>query len=156
MAKVSVIMAVYNAEGTIRRGIDSVLKQNFTDYELLLVDDGSTDHSGQICDEYGCKDCRVRVFHKENEGIAATRQYGIDRAQGEYMIHVDPDDWIEENTLQLMVEAAVRDNAQVVVCDYNLITKSEKIYKPQIINGNTPNSLIDGILAGVLLGGGVQ
>ena len=94
----SIICAVYNAQNTIKKCIDSILSQTVKDWELLLIDDGSTDDSSKICDEYASRDNRIKVIHKKNEGVAATRQCGIDIAQGEYMIHVDPDDWIE-NTL---------------------------------------------------------
>ena len=75
--KISVIIPVYNAEKYLERCIDSILAQTFTDFELLLIDDGSKDKSGEICDEYARKDKRVKVFHKANEGISATREFGI-------------------------------------------------------------------------------
>ena len=77
---VTIIIPVYNAEASIHRCVDSVLSQEYTDFELLLVDDGSTDHSGEICDEYGKQDSRVRVLHKENTGVSDTRNLEIGRA----------------------------------------------------------------------------
>ena len=79
---VTIIIPVYNAEASIHRCVDSVLSQEYTDFELLLVDDGSTDHSGEICDEYGKQDSRVRVLHKENTGVSDTRNLGLENARG--------------------------------------------------------------------------
>ena len=97
---VSVIVPVYKAENYLCHCVDSLLAQTFPDFEILLIDDGSPDHSGDICDEYARKDSRVRVFHKENEGVSSTRQCGIDNAKGEYTIHADPDDWVEPDMLE--------------------------------------------------------
>ena len=98
--KISVIVPVYKAEAYLHRCVDSLLAQTFQDFEVLLVDDGSPDRSGEICDEYARKDSRVRVFHKENGGVSSARQYGMDHAQGEYTIHADPDDWVEPTMLE--------------------------------------------------------
>lgn len=100
MPKVSIIVPVYKAEGYLHRCVDSILAQTFTDWELLLIDDGSPDRSGEICDEYAQKDSRVRVIHKENGGVSSARQRGQDEACGEYTIHVDPDDWVEPTMLE--------------------------------------------------------
>ena len=90
--KVSVIVPVYNVEKLLQRCIDSILAQTFTDFELLLIDDGSKDKSGEICDEYAAKDSRIRVFHKQNGGVSTARNLGIDKAQGEWIYFVDSDD----------------------------------------------------------------
>lgn len=95
--KLSVIIPVYNTEKYLSRCVDSVLGQSFTDFELLLVDDGSTDDSGTICDEYAEKDNRVRVFHKENGGASSARNLGLDHAQGEWVTFIDSDDYIEDD-----------------------------------------------------------
>ena len=97
--KISVIVPVYNAEKYLRRCIDSILAQTFTDFELLLIDDGSKDKSGEICDEYARKDNRVRVFHKENGGVSSARNLGLDNAQGEWICFCDADDWVDDNWL---------------------------------------------------------
>ncbi len=99
---ISVIVPVYNAEKYLHRCIDSILSQTFTDFELLLIDDGSKDKSGAICDEYAVKDSRVRVFHKENGGVSSARNLGLDNAEGEYIAFVDADDWIEATFLECM------------------------------------------------------
>lgn len=95
--KISVIVPVYNVEKYLHRCIDSILAQTFTDFELLLIDDGSKDCSGEICDEYATKDARVRVFHKENGGVSSARNLGLDKANGEWVSFVDADDWVSEN-----------------------------------------------------------
>lgn len=92
MPLISVIVPVYNSEKYLHRCIDSILTQTFSDFELLLVDDGSTDSSGAICDEYAKKDQRVRVFHKENGGVSSARNLGLDKARGEWIAFVDADD----------------------------------------------------------------
>ena len=99
MPLVSIIVPVYKAEQWLHRCVDSILAQTMTDFELLLINDGSPDKSGEICDEYAAKDSRVRVFHKENGGVSSARQMGLDNVTGEYVIHCDPDDWIEPNML---------------------------------------------------------
>lgn len=95
--KISVIVPVYNVEKYLRRCIDSILAQTFTDFELLLIDDGSKDSSGEICDEYAGKDERVRVFHKDNGGVSSARNLGLDNAKGEWIWFVDSDDVINPN-----------------------------------------------------------
>lgn len=97
--RVSVIVPVYNVEGYLRRCIDSILCQTFENFELILVDDGSTDNSGLICDEYLLLDNRVRVFHKCNQGPSSTRNYGLDKAIGEWIAFIDSDDYVDPNYL---------------------------------------------------------
>lgn len=115
---ISVIVAVYKAESYLRKCLDSLLAQTFQDFEVLLVDDGSPDHSGAICDEYAATDSRFRVFHKENGGVSSARQCGIDHARGEYTIHADPDDWVEPNMLAQLYAKAKAEDADMVICDY--------------------------------------
>lgn len=95
--KISVIVPVYNVEKYLRRCVDSILAQTFTDFELLLIDDGSTDKSGEICDEYGQMDGRVRVFHQENGGVSKARNVGLDHAEGEWVTFIDSDDYISDS-----------------------------------------------------------
>ncbi len=115
---ISVIIPVYNAEHTLDRCIESVLAQSFTDWELVLVNDGSKDASGEICDRYAASDGRVRVIHKPNEGVAATRKRGIEAAKGEYSIQIDSDDWVEPTMLEELYTIAQRESADVVICDF--------------------------------------
>lgn len=105
--KVSVIIPVYNVEKYIERCVDSVLNQTFQDYEVLLIDDGSTDNSGKICDKYSLKDSRIKVFHKENGGVSSARNLGIDSAKGEWICFIDGDDWVKENYLRVFFKNKV-------------------------------------------------
>ena len=114
----SVIVPVYKAEKYLRKCVDSILAQTFKDFEVILVDDGSPDGSGAICDEYAKKDPRVRVFHKENGGVSSARQCGLNHARGEYTIHADPDDWVEPNMLEELYAKAKAEDADMVICDY--------------------------------------
>lgn len=101
--KISVIVPVYNSEQYLYKCIDSILSQTFTDFELILVNDGSKDGSGDICDEYAEKDNRVRVFHKENGGVSRARNLGLEEAKGEWMTFVDSDDWVSTSYLNNFV-----------------------------------------------------
>lgn len=102
--RVSVIVPVYKAEPYIRRCIDSILNQTLTNFELLLVDDGSPDNCGAICDEYAAKDCRVRVIHKQNGGVSSARNTGIDAARGEYVAFIDSDDYVDKEYLEMLTK----------------------------------------------------
>ena len=128
---ISIIVAVYKAESCLRRCVDSLLAQTFQDYEILLVDDGSPDRSGEICDEYARKDNRVRVFHKENGGVASARQCGMNNARGEYVIHADPDDWVEPNMLEELYGKAKEENANMIICDVWRDTSKKSTYVKQ-------------------------
>ena len=123
---VSIIVPVYKAEKYIHQCIDSLLAQTYSNIEVILVDDGSPDNCGKICDEYAAKDYRVKVIHQQNGGVSVARQTGIDHATGEYSIHADPDDWVELNMIEELVAKAVADNADMVICDFYRESKSEK------------------------------
>lgn len=116
--KVSVIVPVYKAEKYLRKCVDSLLAQTFRDFEVILVDDGSPDRSGEICDEYARQDARVRVIHKANGGVSSARQAGLDAARGEYAIHADPDDWVEPDMLEELYTKAKAEDADMVICDF--------------------------------------
>lgn len=98
--KISIIVPVYNVEQYLPRCINSILVQTFIDFELLLIDDGSTDNSGKICNDYAENDKRIRVFHKENGGVSSARNLGLDNAQGEWIVFVDSDDWVDDTWLE--------------------------------------------------------
>ena len=102
MPQISVIVPVYNTEKYLHCCIDSILAQTFTDFELLLIDDGSKDNSGKICDGYAIKDSRVRVFHKENGGVSSARNIGLDNAKGKWITFVDSDDFIDSTMLETL------------------------------------------------------
>jgi glycosyltransferase involved in cell wall biosynthesis len=98
--------------------LDSIVAQTVTLFEVVLIDDGSTDNSGRICDEYAAKDNRFRVIHQANSGVSASRQRGVDSAIGEYVIHVDSDDWIEPSMIELLYAKAKEGDYDMVICDY--------------------------------------
>lgn len=116
--KVSVIVAIYNSEKTLTRLLDSLRAQTMNDFEVLMIDDGSTDGSGAICDKYAKLDKRFLAFHKPNEGIGSTRQFGIEHASGEYTIHADADDWVEPDYLDSFYATARATGADMVISDY--------------------------------------
>lgn len=118
LPKVSVIVPVYNAEKYLRRSLDSLKNQTLQEFEVILIDDGSKDFSSAICDEYVGSDSRFSVIHKQNEGVSAARQTGLDAAHGEYVIHVDSDDWVEPTMLEELYTKAISENADIVICDY--------------------------------------
>jgi len=114
--KISVIVPVYNMEKLMRRCIDSILVQTFTDYECLLIDDGSKDGSPAICDEYAYKDVRFKTYHKPNGGLSDARNYGLERAIGDYTIFFDPDDYVDSTYLEELYSKAIVEDADMVMC----------------------------------------
>lgn len=123
--RVSVLVPVYNAERFIIRCVDSVLGQTFTEYELLLINDGSTDGSGIICDELAEKDSRIRVIHKNNTGVSDTRNWGLREAKGEYIYFLDSDDYIDNHMLEIMYESAIKEHSDIVMCQYYIDNAGE-------------------------------
>lgn len=136
--KVSVIVPVYNAESTLVKCLDTLVNQSLSGWEVILVDDGSTDMSGRICDTYEEK-CPIfskgkgiiRVIHRENGGVSAARQTGLNAAKGEYVIHADPDDWVEPNMLKDLYDLAKTENADMVICDFISEIEGKLYYKSQ-------------------------
>ncbi len=125
---ISVIVAVYNADKTLTRLLDSLKVQTLSDFEVLMIDDGSTDNSGDICDRYAEEDKRFKTFHKQNEGIGKTRQYGIEHANGEYTIHADADDWVEPDYLEKLYNKALETGADMVICDMLIEENGKQTY----------------------------
>lgn len=144
--EISVIVPVYNAEAYIHRCINSLLAQTFDDFEIILVDDGSLDGSGAICDDYARKNSRVRVFHKENGGVASARQLGVDKARGEYTIHTDPDDWVEPTMLEELYYRAKTETADMVICDFLVEEKEGSIYRVQQPTNNSADVVLEELL----------
>lgn len=145
MPKISVIVPVYNVEKYLSRCIDSILNQTFTDFELILVDDGSTDNSGDICDMYSQKNSRIIVIHQSNQGVSAARNQGIISAKGGYITFIDSDDWISSRLLERLLLSCEKNDSQMAVsiikkvseftCDYqsnafdNVMTGKEAVEK---------------------------
>ena len=145
------IIPVYNAQTTLRQSIDSVLSQTYTDLEVLLIDDGSTDHSGEMMDSYRAKDSRVTVLRKENGGLSSARNYGLSKATGTFVSFVDADDWVEKNTF----ETALRHIGEADICVFG---RSEDY--PQKRNVWIPSEKVEEIsreeaLEKLLLGGSI-
>lgn len=126
MPRVSIIVPVYNAEKTLSRCVDSILNQTYKEFELILVDDGSTDASGAICDEYAGKDVRIHVIHKENSGVSDSRNQGIAEAGGEYLQFLDSDDWISPDATALFVRTAEEQQCDMVIADFYRV-KGERV-----------------------------
>lgn len=120
--KISVIVPVYNVEKYIRRCIESILAQTYTNFEVLLVDDGSTDKSGLICDEFSKVDDRIQVFHKENGGVSSARNYGLNKAKGEWISFIDGDDWIGSFYFEVFQQKITKNSLDldIVSFDYYL------------------------------------
>lgn len=139
--KVSIIVAVYNVEHYIHRCIDSLLKQTYRNIEIILVDDGSSDNSPAICDEYAAKDNRVKVIHKPNGGVSTARQAGLDACTGDYVIHADPDDYADGQMIASLLQKAIDTNADIVTCDFYM---NEKVM-PQLYKNSSEllRNLID-------------
>ena len=122
MPKVSIIVPVYKVEKYISRCIESILNQSYTDWELILIDDGSPDKSGEICDQYAAKDNRIRVFHKINSGVGETRNLGIKKAEGEWLLFIDSDDFVNSQYVSSFFNHAV-DNSILVIQGLNNISE---------------------------------
>lgn len=118
----SVIVPVYNVEKYLSQCIDSILEQIFTDFELILIDDGSSDNSPQICDEYAMKDARIRVIHKENSGVSSARNAGISIATGKYITFIDSDDTVDNMFFAKAVSDIQRSNADLYICGLTMET----------------------------------
>lgn len=144
--KVSVIVAVFNAEKTLDRLCQSLVSQTMTDFEVLLIDDGSTDASGAVCDKYAGLDSRFKAFHKSNEGIGSTRQFGIDHAAGEYTIHADSDDWVEPDYLQLLYNEALSSDSDMVICDIVVNDGRRHVINKEQPSAFDMDSMIEGLL----------
>ena len=116
MPKLSIVVPVYNVERYLNQCIDSILGQSFIDFELIIVNDGSSDSSGSICDEYAQADQRVTVIHTENRGVVTARRTGVDRARGEYTTFVDSDDWIDSDFYRSIFDEVGETNADILIC----------------------------------------
>jgi glycosyltransferase involved in cell wall biosynthesis len=138
MPKISIIVPVYKVERYIHKCIDSILNQTFKEFELLLINDGSPDRCGEICEEYASLDSRVKVIHKKNGGLSDARNKGLDHATGDYIGFVDSDDWIEKDMFELLYNMCIENNCEIGVC-------TSTIHYPhkQVINGKHPLTILD-------------
>ncbi len=122
---ISVIVPIYNVEKYIKKCVDSIIKQTYKNIEIILVDDGSPDECGKICDEYSIKDSRIIVVHKANGGLSDARNVGIDKANGKYICFIDSDDYIDDNYIELLYNAIKENNVEISQCGIKKITEDE-------------------------------
>lgn len=136
MSRISVIVPVYNIEDYISKCLESIINQTFKDIEIIIVDDGSTDNSGKICDKYKSEDNRITVIHKQNEGLVRARKTGLYNSSGEYVIYIDGDDWIDNSTLEKMYEEILANHTDMVVWNhFESIGNTDRIIKHGIESG---------------------
>lgn len=126
---ISIIVPVYKVEKYLHRCLDSIIVQTFTDWECILIDDGSPDNSGAICDEYASKDSRFKVIHQENKGVSAARNAGLDAAKGTWIGFVDSDDWVEPRMYQLLYQGIETSNVDIITCNCFLEQRNCSIEK---------------------------
>ena len=129
--KISIIIPIYKVEDYISKCIKSVIAQSYHNLEIILIDDGSPDRCGDICDDYAERDSRIRVIHRQNGGISAARNSGLEVATGEYVLFVDSDDYIHPDMVERMHDVALNKQADVVVCDYVKVNEDEEIEIPE-------------------------
>lgn len=143
MIKISIIVPVFNVENYLEKCIESILKQSFKAFELILVDDGSIDKCGEICDLYQKKDNRIKVIHKKNGGLSSARNAGIEIAKGDYLAFVDSDDYIHIDMYSILYEAITKNNSQISLCKFRKVYESENNisdnYDNKIIYNNFNN-----------------
>jgi glycosyltransferase involved in cell wall biosynthesis len=136
--KISIIVPIYKVEDYLLECIDSLVNQTYTNVEIILVNDGSPDNCGKICDEYALEDSRIKVFHKENGGTASARNMGLDNATGEWIAFIDADDWFEENALEQILYLIKQTDAEII-CFNHFYNQNDKQWRRVSIN---PNPLI--------------
>ena len=130
MKLLTIVVPSYNVEKYLNRCVDSVLKQTYKNLEIILVDDGSTDCSGKICDSIKEKDCRVNVIHKQNGGLSSARNAGLDVATGDFIGFIDSDDWVTEDMYEYLLGLFNKYEVEIVSCSYILASdKKQKINK---------------------------
>lgn len=128
MDLISAIVPVYNVEKYLYRCVDSILKQTYENFELILIDDGSPDNCSQMCDELSEKDSRIKVIHQENQGLSAARNSGIKIAKGNYLTFIDSDDWISNTMFEDLINLIKEKNADISICNF-IVTDGNAIYK---------------------------
>lgn len=132
MKKISIIVPVYNTEKYLERCLESIINQTYKNLEIILIDDGSTDKSGKICDEYAKKDSRVKVLHKENRGQATARNLGLEYATGDYLGFVDSDDWISTDMYEHLIQLLNNNNADIAFIERCMVNGKKDEYKKSI------------------------
>lgn len=150
--KISIIIPVYQAELYIHKCLDCLLNQTYQDIEIILIDDGSRDKSGEICDHYAQKDQRIRVIHQENGGVSKARQKGLETSTGDYVIHADPDDWVDTTMCEELLKVAVEEDADMVICDFWTEETTRTIRNQEQPSAITSKAILNAIINGQLHG----
>lgn len=146
---ISVVVPVYNVEKYLKKCVDSILKQSYKNLEIILVDDGSTDNSGVICDDYINEDKRIKVYHKDNGGLSSARNYGIDRMNGKYVTFIDSDDFIDKFMIEELYKCLIDNDLDISLChgldynDYNFEGTNEKSLNINVKMYNREESLLN-------------
>lgn len=145
---ISVIIPVYNTEKYISRCVESVINQTYQNFEVILVDDGSTDESARICDEWVEMDTRITSIHQKNQGVSAARNNGLDVSKGEFISFIDSDDWLETEMFQRMIDAIIQFDAEIAACDFYEYKDSEngkaECLKKNVWGKYQQNTLLEG------------
>ena len=126
---VSIIVPIYKVEPYLRRCLDSIVNQSYTNLEIILVDDGSPDNCPQICDEYASKDNRIKVIHKKNGGLSDARNAGLDICKGEYISFVDSDDWVDEKYIETLLDLAIKENVDIAIGEHEKKIRDSAFFK---------------------------
>ena len=142
---ITVIIPVYNVEKYLHRCLDSVIAQTYQNLEIICIDDGSTDRSSEICEQYALKDERVKVFHQENQGVSAARNNGLDMASGEYIAFVDSDDYIQNDMFERLYSELSKSGASYVICGYNVVDSAGIILGTHSVGENRVYSGAEGL-----------
>ena len=136
---VSIIVPIFKVEKYLKRCIDSILNQTYRNIEIILIDDGSPDNCGKICDDYAKKDDRIKVIHKENKGVSQARNDGIKLSKGKYIAFVDSDDYVEKNFIEILYNNIIENDADISICNYFLENDNIKIKRK--IDNDIPKNL---------------
>lgn len=146
--KISIVVPIYNVEEYLPRCLDSIIAQTYSNIEIMLVDDGSPDNAGAICDEYAARDSRIRVFHIPNGGVAKARQLGVESSTGEYIVFVDPDDWLPLDSIEVLYKPiALNRSIDIVIGSYIRKFLSRDVYCHQVERNYSKREYIDAIIA---------
>ena len=147
---ITVIVPVYNVEKYLRRCLDSIIRQTYQNLEILCIDDGSIDNSGEICEQYAARDARIKVIHQENQGLSTARNRGLDTATGEYIAFVDSDDYIAADVLEQLYQSAVSSDATCVICGYNCVDSNGSILSTYSVHSVQQYSGVESLRAPLL------
>lgn len=141
---ISIIVPVYNVEKWLSRCVNSILGQTYTNFELILVNDGSTDSSYKICKDYLKKDNRIKLIDKKNGGLSEARNFGISNAKGKYIIFIDSDDYINKNYIAILYKAIVTNNSDIAICEYNEVAENGDFLKEVSLNEPENENVVTG------------